>query len=497
MKSILSHSRGLFALVLAGGWLIPVGLSAAQTPARKPNIVVILADDLGYADISVQGCKDVPTPNIDAIARAGVRFTSGYVSGPYCSPTRAGFLTGRYQQRFGHEFNPGGPGAANNDIVGLSLKEVTLANRLKAAGYATALVGKWHEGYAEKFNPLNRGFDEYFGFLGGAHSYVNLASSAADPIRRGFKPVEEKEYLTDAFTREAVSFIERHRTAPFFLYLAYNADHSPMDAHPKYFERFANITDLRRRQFAAMHTAMDEGVGAVMKKLRDSNLEENTLVVFFSDNGGPTANNSSRNDPLRGFKAQTWEGGIRIPFMMQWKGTLPAGKVYDHPIIQLDLHPTALAAAGVELKSEWKLDGVNLLPYLSGANSKPPHDALYWRFGGQIAIRQGDWKLVKGAGGVAGATTADRSANTQGAELYNLAQDISEKNNLAAEEPAKLNELAAAWNRWNSELVEALWRPAPAAGARGARAGRGVASNASKEGPWKSGDVLSHIYAQE
>lgn len=494
----MTHSLAArFSLVLCAGLFVPVDVSLAQAPARKPNIVVILADDLGYADVSVQGCKDVPTPNIDSIARAGVRFTSGYVSGPYCSPTRAGFLTGRYQQRFGHEFNPGGPGAANNDVVGLSLKEVTLANRLKGAGYATALVGKWHEGFADKFHPLNRGFDEYFGFLGGAHSYTNLSPSAPDPIRRGFEPVEEKEYLTDAFTREAVSFIDRKRNTPFFLYLAYNADHSPMDAHPEYFERFASITDLRRRQFAAMHTALDEGVGSVLRKLRESGLEENTLVVFFSDNGGPTANNSSRNDPLRGFKSQTWEGGIRVPFMMQWKGTLPAGKVYDYPIIQLDLYPTALGAAGVELKSDWKLDGVNLIPYLNGSNPQPPHAALYWRFGGQIAVRQGDWKLVKAAGGDAGATTATANADTQGAELYNLAQDIGERNNLVAKEPAKVNELAAAWNRWNSGLIEASWRPAPAAGNRGGRGGRGVASNASKDGPWKSGDVLNQADAPQ
>ena len=265
-------------------------------PNRRPNIVFIVADDLGYADVGVQGLKDVPTPSIDALARSGVRFTSGYVSGPYCSPTRAGLLTKRYQERFGHEFNPGG--GTNHAEIGLSLKEVTIADRLKAAGYKTGLVGKWHLGDAPKFNPIHRGFQEHFGFLGGAHSYTNLVARGLNPIQRGLEPVVEKEYLTDAFTREAVAFIDRHQKEPFFLYLAYNAVHSPLDAHPKYYDRFAGIADPKRRRFATLLAALDDGVGAVREKLRSAGLEEDTLVVFFSDNGGPTGDNTSRNDPL-------------------------------------------------------------------------------------------------------------------------------------------------------------------------------------------------------
>lgn len=499
MKLKLSNSRKpaakhpkLFAL-LAGLLVLPIiaeagpGSPVKQT-GKRPNIVVIVADDLGYADIGVQGGKDIPTPNVDALARSGIRFTSGYVSGPYCSPTRAGFLTGRYQQRFGHEFNPGRTGE-NGESIGLSLKEKTIADRLKSAGYTTGLVGKWHQGFSDEYNPVNRGFDEHFGFLGAARTYTNRVD-INDPIRRGLQVVGETNYLTDAFTREAVAFIERHKKdeKPFFLYLAYNAVHSPLDVHPRFWDRFAHIEDPKRRRFATMLAALDEGVGAVTEKLRAASLEEDTLLVFFSDNGGPTRDNTSRNDPLRGFKATTWEGGVRVPFLISWKGRLPAGTVDDRPIIQLDILPTALAAAGATINPEWKLDGVNLLPYLTGERSGRPHDALFWRFGQQIAIRKGDWKLVK-------ALSPDQprlayvpgaKASADGAELYNLANDIAETNNLAGEHPGVVKELTAAWNAWNAELVDPSWGP----GNRQRRRDGNPTSNASTNGPWKSGDVL-------
>lgn len=467
-----------FGLALAA---LPSSLSAAETAraeSRQPNIVVILGDDLGYADIGANGGKEIPTPHIDSLARNGVRFTSGYVSGPYCSPTRAALLTGRYQQRFGHEFNPGGPQATNRTEVGLALTEVTVADRLKAAGYRTGLVGKWHLGYADKFHPLERGFDEFFGFLGGAHSYTNLDVTGPDPIQRGRQAVEEKEHLTDAFTREAVAFIERHRQQRFFLYLAYNAVHNPLEPAPKHLERVKHIADEKRRRFAALLAGLDDGVGAVLAKLHDAGLERDTLVVFFTDNGGPTAGNTSRNDPLRGFKATTWEGGIRVPFIVQWRGHLPEGRTQDRPIIQLDILPTVLAAAGVTVRPEWKLDGVNLLPFLTSANAGTPHEALYWRFGQQLAIRQGDWKLVKGNApgrNLGAAAGPDAVATTEGAELYHLATDIGETNNLATKEPAKFRELADAWNAWNVGLVPASWTPpAQQAGRQQARASRDV-----------------------
>src|SRR5579872_3620607 len=288
-------------------------LAVPKTPAsaRTPNILVLLADDLGYADVGFQGCRDIPTPNIDSLAKQGVRFTNAYVSCPYCSPTRAGLMTGRYQTRFGHEFNPGdGPN------VGLPLTETTMADRLKAAGYATGWVGKWHLGSAAKFHASKRGFDDTFGFYAGAHPYF---PGMGAPIYRGTAVVEEKEYLTDAFAREAVAFIERHKKEPFFLYLAFNAVHTPMHATEERLKKFPDIQNKQRHTYAAMTLGLEEACGKVMDKLRAEKLEENTLIVFFSDNGGPTMKgttiNGSTNTPLRGSKRTTLEGGIRVPFV--------------------------------------------------------------------------------------------------------------------------------------------------------------------------------------
>jgi len=438
-------------LLAVGLWSFStLGLLLAAEPAQRPNVLVIVADDQGYADVGVQGCKDIPTPHIDSLAKSGIRCSSGYVSGPYCSPTRAGLMTGRYQERFGHEFNPGPAAAAGSD-VGLPLTETTLADRLKGAGYWTGIVGKWHLGYAEKFHPQKRGFEECFGFLGG---------DARNRILRGEAPVAEQTYLTDAFGREAMAYLERHKqqAKPFFLYLAFNAVHTPLEATQKYLDRFNSIDDPRRRTYAAMTSAMDDAVGEVLKKLRQSGLEEKTLIFYVSDNGGPPVN-ASNNFPLRGYKAQTLEGGIRVPWFVQWKGHLPAGKTYDQPVIQLDIHATALAAAGVAITPEMRLDGVNLLPYLKGENGEPPHQALYWRFGRQMAIRMGDWKLV-------------RHNQSDGLELYNLKDDIGESKDLAQSNSDKLNELKAAWDKWNGTLEEPRWGAPPRAKAK-AKQGKG------------------------
>ncbi len=437
---------------LAGSALLPElsthGDAYASAPARRPNILLIVADDLGYADLGVQGCKDVSTPNIDSIARNGVRFTNGYVSCPVCSPTRAGLMTGRYQQRFGHEFNPGPPAQAQVNF-GLPLTEVTIADRLKSLGYRTGIFGKWHLGYRPEYLPQKRGFDEFFGFAGGAHSYLDALRDKANPILRGAEPVEEKSYLTEAFAREAVSFIDRHYGDPFFVYLPFNAVHTPMETTEKYLSRFGSIPDQRRRTFAGMLSAMDDAVGQVLAKLREKKVEENKLIFFVSDNGGPTQANTSRNDPLRGYKGQVFEGGIRVPFMVQWKARLPKGRVYDQPVIALDIHPTAVAAAGGEIPASSRLDGVNLIPHVAGAEKKAPHDRLFWRFGPQAAIRMGEWKLVRLEGGPP--------------QLYNLAQDIGEKNNLAAGQPEKLKQLQAAFDEWNSQLAAPLWQRGGAA----------------------------------
>ncbi|MCI0455798.1 MAG: sulfatase [Gemmataceae bacterium] len=452
----------------------PADGRAAGPRPRKPNIIVILADDMGFGDIGVNGCKDIKTPHIDSLARNGMRFRQGYVSAPQCSPTRAGLLTGRYQQRFGHESNAATVGSA------MSPGETTLADRLRALGYVTGVVGKWHLGLDAKSHPLGRGFQEFFGFLGGAHAYVGNDKPGIlknNPILRGKEPVPEKEYLTDAFAREAVGFIDRHRQKPFFLYLAFNAPHGPLQAPDKYLKRVEHVKDPTRRTYAAMVTALDDAVGAVLAKLRDSGLEEETLIFFLSDNGGPlgSAWNGSSNFPLRGQKGDLLEGGVRVPFLVQWRGRLPAGKVYDHPVIQLDILPTALAAAGARARPEWKLDGVDLLPHLTGKNQDRPHETLFWRFHFpprqepvfKWAVRQGDWKLVKEAErhperGFTGKTWL---------RLYNLATDPGEMNDLSAKEPARVKRLEALWQRWNAEMAPPpLRRARETSGERGASA---------------------------
>jgi arylsulfatase A-like enzyme len=432
-------------ILLSTVLLTACAASAAQP--EKPNILFIVADDLGYADVGFHGCKDIPTPHLDALAKSGVRFTNGYVSGPYCSPTRAGLMTGRYQTRFGHEFNPGGN-------QGLPLSEMTIADRLKAAGYATGLVGKWHLGSLPQFHPQKRGFDEFFGFLGGAHDYFRSAG-----ILRGEEPVKVLDYTTDAFGREAVAFIERHRAEPWFLYLAFNAVHTPMQATDDRLARFPGIDDRQRRTYDAMTLALDEAVGVLLKKLVDTGLERKTLVMFISDNGGPTMPgttiNGSRNDPLRGSKRTTLEGGIRVPFVISWPGRLKPG-VYDQPVIQLDAHVTALAAARVEVRPQWKLDGVNLLPHLNGERTDPPHDALYWRFGQQMAIRMGDYKLVRYDSN-ADTRSGDRNQPVTCARLYRLSDDVGETKDLAAAMPDKVKKLQSKWDAWNMTLVPPLW----------------------------------------
>lgn len=433
------------------GWMVLVMLAfstGGAQGAERPNILFIVGDDMGYADVGFHGCKDIPTPHLDALAAAGVRFTSGYVSGPYCSPTRAGLLTGRYQQRFGHEFNPAAAGA------GLPVAEVTIANRLKAAGYATGLVGKWHLGSQGAMQPQQRGFDEFFGFLGGAHSYFQAAG-----IVRGSEPVKELDYTTDAFGREACGFVERHKGHPWFLYLAFNAVHTPMHATDDRLAKFPGVADKQRRTYNAMMLAMDEAIGKVRAKLVETGQAENTLIAFISDNGGPTMQgvtvNGSMNLPLRGSKRTTLEGGVRVPFVVTWPAKLKPG-VFNELAIQLDLTATALAAAGVESKPEWKLDGVNLLPYLTGGKTGGPHEALFWRFGEQIAVRAGDYKLVRYDTTADGAG-AGRRAGVSPVRLYNLREDIGEARDLAVAQPEKVKELQGLWIDWNRGNVKPLW----------------------------------------
>lgn len=440
----------------------------AQT--QRPNILLIVSDDLGYADVGVYGSRDIPTPNIDRIAREGIRFTNAYVSGPYCSPTRAGLMTGRYPQRFGFEFNPFG-----SPDTGLPLTEITMADRLKAAGYRTALFGKWHLGSSNRLHPMRRGFEEFYGFLGGDHSYMDVAhinpsTKMPDPLLDGMQPVSSVTYLTDALGDRAAGYIKQHASEPFFLYLAFNAPHTPMEAPEKYLARFPNIADPQRRTYAAMVSAMDDAIGKTLAAVRDQNLEQKTLVIFLNDNGGPTMPtttvNGANNRPLRGSKRQTWEGGIRVAFAMSWKGQLAAGRVDDRPVIQLDVLPTALAAARVAANPS-EFDGVNLLPFLTGTEKGAPHDALYWRLGGMMAVRRGDWKLVKTRDGPFVDVDPSALGDLSEAGLYNLAEDIGETRDRAAERPDKVKELSDLWQQWNRQLAKPLWNPRPAQGRGG------------------------------
>jgi len=443
--------RVVLGILFCGIAIAIPGIASGDQTTVKPNILVIVADDLGYADLGCQGCKDIPTPNIDSLAAAGIRATNGYVSSPVCSPTRAALMTGRYQQRSGHEFNPGPPATASAEF-GLAPSELTLAERLKPAGYMCGIVGKWHLGYKRPYHPVDRGFDEFFGFLAGAHSYLDTRDQA-NPILRGLEPVESVTYLTDMLADEAANFVRRHASKPWCLFLTFNAVHTPMHTTEAYMARVQGIEDPLRQQLAAMLVAMDDGVGKVLDTVRQQGLEEKTLIFFVSDNGGPTRANASLNTPLRGFKGQVYEGGIRVPFLIQWKGKLPAGEVYHEPIMAIDIVPTALAAAQISVKPDELLDGVNLIPYLMSEKSGSPHDALYWRFGAQWAIRCGDWKLL------------DPGTGTP--ELYNLREDISEQNDVAAKYPDKVAQLRDLYEKWSSQMSPPRWgqpirRPAAA-----------------------------------
>ncbi len=427
----------------------------ARAADRKPNIIVLLGDDMGYHDVSYHGSREMRTPHIDSLAKNGVRFTNGYVSGPYCSPTRAGLMTARYQTRFGHEFNP----APANPAFGLALTETTIAQRLKDLGYATYAVGKWHLGHSPEFRPMKRGFDEFYGTVANTSFYhpPQFVDTRVGP--EASRVDDPKFYTTRAYAQRVTEIMEANKDRPFFVYMAWNAVHAPSQAPQETIDKFKSAPTEERQLQAAITSELDDGIGKILAKLRALNLEQNTLVFFLSDNGGPQPGKRTDNTPLKGYKASTWEGGVRVPFLVQWKGRLPAGKVYDHPVIQLDIQPTALAAAGASVKKEWKLDGVNLLPYLEGKATGRPHETLYWRFGPQWAIRKGDWKLVQAPEEKMLPATALPKMAVGPVHLYNLAADKSESTDLSSKHPEKVAELKAEWDAWNKEQAPPSWLP--------------------------------------
>ena len=419
----------LTALLLAP--LAALNAAGVPKPSVKPNIVVILADDLGYADVRFNPLhpKEVATPHLDSLAKAGVVCRQGYVTGHVCSPTRAGLMTGRYQQRLG--LYTGGEAGG-----GLPMSEKIFPQYLKSADYATAQFGKWHLGPTPEWSPALRGFDEVFGFLGrGAHDYFKL-NDPDDPIYRGTNVVRETGYLTDRLGDEAAAFIQRHQAQPFFLYLAFNAVHAPLQAPADEIAKFKAGTP-ERNTLLAMGKRMDDAIGKVVATLKQSGVWENTLLFFFGDNGGPLRQ-AADNTPLRGGKHQDYEGGIRVPFLVCWPAQLKPGET-ESPVISLDILSTALAAAGIEAPADKPLDGKNLLPLLRGEVT-PPSRNLFWSSGseeGWWAVRSGDWKLVGEKGRLS---------------LFDLGKDVSEKTDLAGQMPEKVAELTRLHDAWLAEM---------------------------------------------
>lgn len=458
--------------------ITPCIAAVSEDAPTKPNVVIIIADDLGYGETGMQGNRQIPTPGIDALAASGVRCTCGYVTSSLCSPSRAGIMTGKFQSRFGYDINP--IGELNRlDAAGLPETETPFVAALRKAGYRTGLVGKWHLGATEAKRPTKRGFDTFFGFLHEGHYYVpgppyedvqtmirsrslptgnferegnlftgnytggNEPSYDEDnPLMRGDQVIEDHAYLTDAITAHAVAFIEQTADTPFALVVAYNAVHSPMQGLLTDLENVHGIEDPQRKIFAAMLIALDRGVSQIRGAIDKREALDNTLVVFLSDNGGPTRELTSSNAPLRGGKGDLYEGGVRVPMVWSMPGSIPSGLVESRPVLSVDIAATSLAIAGVD--KGLPLDGVNVIPYLNQKDRSAIHSRIYWRMGqGKTALRENDWKIV-------------RPGTGRPFELYHLAGDEAESHDLAGAEPAKLRELVHAWMSMDSEMVEPI-----------------------------------------
>ncbi len=467
-----------FLLVLALCSCAPSAVDETAPP--PPNVIVMMADDLGWGDIGANGGEVIQTPHIDTLAAQGVRLTDGYVSAAVCSPSRAGFYTGRHQQRHGFEFNIAG----RDTDMGMSLDETTIADMLRAQGYATGLIGKWHLGKQRQHHPLSRGFDEYYGMLAGGSIYIDsrkegveswparnapIARTEANAIYDGWEPVEIEEYITDVFRDKAVDFIERHKDERFFLMLTPNAPHTPLQATKEYLDRYRHIEKDSTRIYSAMVAAVDEYVGAVTAKLAELGLEDDTLFVFLSDNGcAGYVDGCCSNAPLRGHKRYYWDGGIRIPFLAKWPAGLPQGTTYSEPVISLDLFATIAAASGSSATAQ---DSVDLLPHLRGETDSAPHDLLFWRAKPNVAVRKGKWKLWKvnktdmdwadvtdaGARRLPMQAWPQDSPHGQLTLLYDLSKDIGEQTNVGAEHPQIVQELEADLAAWNAEMGEPSW----------------------------------------
>ena len=429
--------------------------SCGTSNNKPPNVIVIISDDQGYADVGFHGSNEIFTPNIDRIAKNGVVFSEGYVSYAVCSPSRAGLITGRYQNRFGYSRNI--LLAPNDSLMGLPLSEQTLPDVLNNVDYKTKAIGKWHLGAHKSLVPEKRGFDEFFGFLIGGHRYFpeDLTLNDLTEARRqmdGYitkiydngKRINTKKYLTEELSDNAVKFIEDNSDNPFFLYLSYNAPHTPLQATTKDLERNKHIDIEKRQTYAAMVSSMDDGIGLILDKLEQKNIFENTIVFFFSDNGGVEWYNFSDNGPLRGIKGDFFEGGIRVPFTMQWPNKIKPGTIYDKPIIALDIFATVASAAKAEKYIKNEIDGVNLIPYLSGNKPGSPHEYLYWKNPDKDidVIRDERYKYL-------------RIKNDE--YIFDLKNDISEESNIIDLSKPIYDRLKSQFKLWEKDMIDPVF----------------------------------------
>ncbi len=406
----------------------------------SPNVIVILLDDAGYADFGFMGCQDLETPNIDALANDGMIFSDAHVSATVCAPSRAGLITGKYQQRFGFEAN--GTGDETTGDLGLAKETNTIAELLKAkSDYKTIAIGKWHLGGTSNNHPNNRGFDDFFGFLGGGRSYFyQPKESDLLAIQHNGEKQKFEGYLTDVFGDASVNFVEANKDHPFMMYLSYNAVHTPMEAKAEDLEKYKNHP---RKHLAAMTWSLDQNIGKLVSKLKSLNLYDNTLIFFLSDNGG-AHNNQSTHGKLKGWKGNKFEAGHRVPFFVTWPKKIKSASKFDGLTSSLDVVPTILDACQLYDKTASDFDGVSLMPYLTQQISGHPHETLFWRKLDESAVRHLEHKLI--------------SLNGYGQVMYNLKDDIGEQHNLMLTNPEIAETLNQKYEAWQKNLMPPLWK---------------------------------------
>jgi arylsulfatase A-like enzyme len=428
--------------------------STSAWGSTPPNIILIVADDLGYGDVGFNGSTQIRTPHLDQLAGEGMRFTQGYVSAPVCSPSRAGLLTGRNQPRFGYDNNqPTNHTGYDPEYAGLPISEKTIADSLNPLGYVSGLIGKWHLGTLPQFHPRKRGFDFFWGFQGAGHDYFKSRPDGKGylaPIECSYKQAEPITYITDDIGYEAVDFIKKHTSQPFFLYVSFNAPHLPVQALEEDLKLYANVKGNTRRKYSAMVHRLDVNIGSIMAAVEAAGMSQRTIIVFISDNGGPVDSNASINAPLNGQKGTLLEGGIRVPFVVKWPGVVEPGSVYDKPVWTLDLLPTFVKAAGGAIPKKQDLDGVDLFPYITGQVSGVPHETMYWRYAISAAIRFGQWKLIR---------LPDRLPL-----LYDLSKDVSEQQDMAVQNRGLVQSMLKELGQWDVRLPhpvslqDAVWK---------------------------------------